>query len=82
VLVAAAGKERFYQKCGFELLVGYASQGVDAQGNQNPLAKKNIAGGAVMWTKVKADEEVMEGEEETEMTGELVGKSAEAALSV
>lgn len=57
VVVAAKGKETFYRRCGFELLVGYSSEGIDDNGNKNPLGERAPGGGAVLWTKTKEDEE-------------------------
>jgi len=50
-VIAAKGREMFYRRCGFDLLVGWATEGVDVQGNKNPLGVRGIGGGAIMWTR-------------------------------
>ena len=47
-VVAAEGKDPFYQKCGFGDVEGYMST---AGGSKNPLMKAGLRGGAVLWTK-------------------------------
>jgi hypothetical protein len=49
--MAADGKEKFYQTCGFKELVGFVSEAVDDKGQENPLRKNGIGGGAVVWTR-------------------------------
>jgi predicted N-acetyltransferase YhbS len=46
VVIAAEGKEFFYQKCGFGEIEGYTST---AGGDENPLFRLGIGGGAVLW---------------------------------
>ncbi len=41
-VISADGKERFYQKCGFDLQEGRAGQG-----EENPL--RDVAGGLIFW---------------------------------
>ncbi|MCJ1402732.1 hypothetical protein MMC11_005953 [Xylographa trunciseda] len=48
-VMAAKGKEIFYERCGFTELVGWATDGVD-----NPLNGR-ISGGAIMFTGTKDD---------------------------
>lgn len=55
-VMAAAGKERFYQRCGFTEVVGWANEGVDAQGRVNPL-KGRVTGGCILYTRVPEDDE-------------------------
>jgi len=50
-VVAADGKEGFYQKCGFKELVGWLSKTVGEDGSDNPLRKNGVGGGAVLWTR-------------------------------
>lgn len=50
-VVAADGKEAFYQKCGFQELVGFICEAVDGEGRDNPLRSNGVGGGAVLWTK-------------------------------
>lgn len=50
-VIAANGKEGFYQKCGFGHLVGWLCKAVDDQGNDNPLRMNRVGGGAVLWTR-------------------------------
>ncbi|OQV00858.1 hypothetical protein CLAIMM_06300 [Cladophialophora immunda] len=50
-VMSADGKEGFYQKCGFKHLVGYVSKAEDEQGNENPLRRNGVGGGAVLWTR-------------------------------
>ncbi|OAP56217.1 hypothetical protein AYL99_09396 [Fonsecaea erecta] len=50
-VMAADGKEAFYQKCGFTDLVGYVSKAEDGKGNENPLQRNGVGGGAVLWTR-------------------------------
>ncbi|KIW10148.1 hypothetical protein PV08_11109 [Exophiala spinifera] len=50
-VVAADGKEAFYQKCGFRDLVGFICETVDDKGRDNPLRSNGVGGGAVLWTK-------------------------------
>ena len=50
-VMAAEGKERFYQKCGFPLLAGYVSEAVDEKGRENPFRKVGVGGGAILWTR-------------------------------
>ena len=57
VVVAAKGKEDFYRVCGFKLLAGWASEPTDKEGNKNPLAKRGVGGGAILWSSVREDEE-------------------------
>ncbi|WEW58034.1 hypothetical protein PRK78_003501 [Emydomyces testavorans] len=44
-VVAAKGKENFYRRCGFTDLVGWATDG-----EENPLKKAGIEGGAILFT--------------------------------
>ena len=55
-VMAAADKERFYQRCGFTEIAGWANDGVDDQGRVNPL-KGQIKGGCILYTKVQQDDE-------------------------
>ncbi|KIW89880.1 uncharacterized protein Z519_09309 [Cladophialophora bantiana CBS 173.52] len=50
-VMAAAGKEEFYRKCGFKELVGYVSEAEDGKGGENPLRRNGVEGGAVLWTR-------------------------------
>ncbi|KAK6373890.1 hypothetical protein LTS17_007859 [Exophiala oligosperma] len=50
-VVAAEGKETFYQRCGFRELVGFICEAVDDQGRDNPLRSNGVGGGAILWTK-------------------------------
>lgn len=50
-VISAAGKEVFYQKCGFKELVGWTSRTVGEDGSDNPLRKNGASGGAVLWTR-------------------------------
>lgn len=59
VVVAAAGKERFYQKCGFTELVGYSTRDVEGLTTRNPMGVRGVEGGAVLWSQVKEDENVV-----------------------
>lgn len=45
-VISAKGKEGFYKKCGFGVLVGWASEG----GEANPLHL--VPGGAILWADV------------------------------
>jgi GNAT superfamily N-acetyltransferase len=49
-VIAADGKEVFYQKCGFGNLVGWVSRTFDDKGRDNPLRLNGVSGGAVLWT--------------------------------
>jgi len=49
-VIAADGKEVFYQKCGFHELVGWLSKTVDDKGRDNPMRGNGLGGGAVLWT--------------------------------
>lgn len=58
VVITAAGTEKFYQKQGFEVYVGTASEeelkdAVVSTGakSMNPLKQRGIGGGAIFWTK-------------------------------
>jgi len=53
-VIAAKGKDVFYGRCGFDLIVGWATEGVDAKGNRNPL--RGIGGGCILFTRVKEDD--------------------------
>ena len=57
-VIAARGRERFYGRCGFELLVGWATEPVVRNGVEepNPLKERGFSAGAVMWTRMKEDE--------------------------
>ncbi|EAS35713.3 uncharacterized protein CIMG_01067 [Coccidioides immitis RS] len=44
-VVASKGKERFYQRCGFSELVGWLTDG-----EENPLKKLGVQGGAILFT--------------------------------
>lgn len=44
-VVSAKGRERFYARCGFTKIVGWATDG-----EGNPLKKNGVEGGAVMFT--------------------------------
>lgn len=50
-VVAADGKETFYQKVGYHELVGWGSRTKDENGEDNPLRKNGVGGGAVLWTR-------------------------------
>jgi predicted GNAT family acetyltransferase len=60
VVVGAKGTEQFYERCGFEFLVGYATEGVNEKGEMNPLRLRGIVGGCIRWTRVKEDREKVE----------------------
>jgi GNAT superfamily N-acetyltransferase len=49
-VIAAEGKEGFYQKCGFNELVGWVSES-EPDGQENPLKAHGIGGCAVLWTR-------------------------------
>lgn len=57
VVIAADTKEVFYQKVGFNELVGWSSRNVEGVDGQNPLAERECGGGAVLWSWVREDEE-------------------------
>jgi Acetyltransferase (GNAT) domain len=59
-VIGAKGKDVFYRRCGFDLLVGWATEGVDAKGNRNPLGLRGIGGGCIMFTRVKEDDAMLE----------------------
>lgn len=74
VVVAAEGKERFYQRCGYQETVGVMSQTelVDGFGRRdNPFRERGVGGGAVIWTLVKEDYEA-EAKAANAGTGEKV----------
>lgn len=50
-VVAADGKEGFYNQVGFRYLVGWLSRTVDSTGGDNPLRANGLGGGAVLWTR-------------------------------
>ncbi|KEF57534.1 uncharacterized protein A1O9_05451 [Exophiala aquamarina CBS 119918] len=50
-VIAADGKEGFYEKCGFRHPVGRLSETIDASGGANPLRANGVGGGAVLWTR-------------------------------
>ncbi|ETI29383.1 hypothetical protein G647_01836 [Cladophialophora carrionii CBS 160.54] len=50
-VMAADGKEGFYQKCGFKELVGYLCDAEDDAGGENPFRRNGVGGGAVLWTR-------------------------------
>ena len=56
VVIAAEHKERFYQKVGFNELVGWSSRSVEGVPGINPLEEKGVGGGAVLWTWVADDQ--------------------------
>jgi GNAT superfamily N-acetyltransferase len=58
VVIGSEGLEEFYERCGFEFLVGYATD--DADGKLNPLKQKGIPGGSIRWSRVKEDGENLE----------------------
>ncbi len=60
VVVGAKGTEEFYDRCGFELLVGLATEGINAEGEVNPLRLRGVGGGCIRWTRMKEDEEKVE----------------------
>lgn len=60
VVVGAKGTEEFYERCGFEFLVGYATEGINEKGEENPLRLRGIGGGCIRWTRVKEDGEKVE----------------------
>lgn len=74
-VIAAKGKERFYGNCGFELLVGWFTEGPDKDGNKNPLAEVGIEGGAVLWTRVKEDENSESLEKELAAQREAIART-------
>ncbi|EXJ73824.1 uncharacterized protein A1O5_03586 [Cladophialophora psammophila CBS 110553] len=55
-VMGAADKERFYQRCGFTEIAGWANDGIDDQGRVNPL-KGRIKGGCILYTRVQEDDE-------------------------
>ncbi|OAP65570.1 hypothetical protein AYL99_01542 [Fonsecaea erecta] len=55
-VMAAADKERFYQRCGLTEVAGWANDGVDDQGRVNPL-KGRVRGGCILYTRVPEDDE-------------------------
>lgn len=58
VVVAADGKEGFYQKMGFKEIVGWSSRSIEGMSEPNPMEERNCGGGAVLWTWTKEDEEI------------------------
>jgi predicted N-acetyltransferase YhbS len=50
VVIAAKDLEGYYQRCGFEELVGVVSE-AEVDGMVNPLKERGIGGGAVLWTR-------------------------------
>lgn len=58
VVVAADGKEHFYQKAGFKEIVGWSSRNVEGVESINPLQERGCGGGAVLWSWVREDEEM------------------------
>lgn len=57
VVVAADTKETFYQKVGFNELVGWNSRNVEGVEGNNPLEERGCGGGAVLWSWTREDEE-------------------------
>lgn len=57
VVCAADTKEVFYQKVGFNELVGWSSRSVEGVKGENPLEARGCGGGAVLWSWVKEDED-------------------------
>ena len=47
-VVAAEGRYKFYQKCGFGQVEGSTNK---VGGTENPLMRAGVGGGDVMWTK-------------------------------
>ena len=60
VVIGSKGTEDFYERCGFEFLVGYATDGINEKGEENPLRLRGIGGGCIRWTRVKEDGEKVE----------------------
>ena len=63
-VMAAADRERFYQRCGYTEMVGHATDGVDQQGRVNPF-KGRIRGGCILFTRVPEDDELAKVHAET-----------------
>lgn len=59
VVIAAEKKEQFYQRLGFQELVGWSSRSVEGSPDVNPLEERGVSGGAVLWTWVKEDKEAV-----------------------
>jgi GNAT superfamily N-acetyltransferase len=58
VVVASEGQDTFYRRCGFSELAGWASKAKDPNGKlENPLAKRGVGGGAILWTPMKEDKQ-------------------------
>jgi len=62
VVCAADTKEAFYQKVGFNELVGWSSRSVEGVEGENPLEARGCGGGAVLWSWVKEDEARAKGQ--------------------
>lgn len=58
VVISAAKKEPFYQKMGFNELVGWSNRSVEGVEGVNPLEERGCGGGAVLWSWTKEDEEL------------------------
>lgn len=56
-VIGSKGKDVFYRRCGFDLLVGWATEGFDANGRPNPLGVRGIGGGCILFTRVKEDDD-------------------------
>lgn len=56
-VMAAADRERFYERCGFTEVAGWANDGFDDKGRVNPLKGLGVRGGCIMYSRVKADDE-------------------------
>lgn len=58
VVIAADTKEKFYQKVGFNELVGWSTRDVEGVPGRNPIGERGGTGGAVLWSWVKEDEDI------------------------
>lgn len=58
VVNAAPGKEKFYEKIGFNELVGWNGGSVEGVDGVNPLEERGLDSGSVLWSWVKADDEI------------------------
>jgi len=70
VVITAAGTEKFYRRCGFEIYVGACpdedmvidekardGEGMERKTIANPLKQRGIGGGGIFWTRHAADQE-------------------------
>lgn len=58
VVTASVPGEPFYQRVGFNEVVGYETDTPEWMKDVNPMKKKGFTGGAVLWTWVREDEDL------------------------